>query len=220
MKNFLARLRTWRWQMAQWAEWRWWRRYLRDKNPGEYLLAKALYWNRFLDQCAIDLPENAAVLDAGCGPAGIFIVCSRQRVTAVDPLLPRYMRHLPDFRPDAYPWVHFVASPLEILSWEPQFDRIFCLNAINHTRDPGEVLRRLNAAMRPGAKLVMSTDTHKYRLLRLIFKAIPGDILHPQQMDQEDYQRLLVSNGFRVINRFVAKKGRIFDYTVFVTEAG
>ncbi|MDP4711920.1 MAG: class I SAM-dependent methyltransferase [Saprospiraceae bacterium] len=216
MKKYLSRFSSWRWQLAQWAEWRWWRWYLKHKHPEEYLLAKSAYWNRFLDQCGVWLPPGAAVLDAGCGPAGIFIACPDQQVTAVDPLLPLYAQHLTHFRPEAYPKVHFIASPLENLELQPDFQWVFCLNAINHTRDPHRALESMCAAMQPGATLVLSTDTHKYPVLQWIFQVLPGDILHPQQLHRRDYEQLLHRNGLNIHSVFVAKKGLIFDYTVFI----
>lgn len=216
MKKYLSRFSSWRWQLAQAAEWRWWRWYLRDKTPEAYLSAKSAYWNRFLGQCGVFLSPGASLLDAGCGPAGIFIACSEQQVTAVDPLLPLYAQHLAHFRPETYPNVHFIAGTLENLHLKPAFQWVFCLNAINHTHDPQKAIERLCAAMQPGATLVLSTDTHKYPVLQRIFQVLPGDILHPQQLHRRDYEQMLRCNGLNIQKIFVAKKGRIFDYTVFI----
>ena len=63
-----------RWKIAQFTERLWWKNYLRGKSPEDYLRWKQNYWLNFLQACGIEqnLLHGQNVLDAGCGPAGIF----------------------------------------------------------------------------------------------------------------------------------------------------
>ena len=106
-----------------------------DKNPEEYITWKIDYWKQLLKELSDVLPlqKGASVLDAGCGPAGVFIALEKCNVKAVDPLLDSY-KTLPHFQPEKFPNVHFETNEIESLSNSEQFDTVFCLNAINNVR--------------------------------------------------------------------------------------
>ena len=76
-----------RWKIAQFFEAWWWRNYLRGKSIPDYLEWKRQYWWAFLEKIELNVGPEANILDAGCGPAGIFILFPENKVTAVDPLL-------------------------------------------------------------------------------------------------------------------------------------
>jgi 2-polyprenyl-6-hydroxyphenyl methylase/3-demethylubiquinone-9 3-methyltransferase len=200
-----------RWKIAQFAEIRWWRRYLRRKEPESYLESKRAYWERVLQTMGVDAPPGAAVLDAGCGPAGIFMVLAGRRVTAVDPLLPAY-EELPHFSTANYPWVQFRPQTIESLGDQAAYDYIFCLNVINHVADLSRSLERLHAAARPDGRLILSVDAHNFRFFRRLFGWIPGDILHPHQYFLREYLQKLEEAGWRVERTQLLRKGFLFDY--------
>lgn len=206
-----------RWKIAQAAEIRWWKRYLSRRAPERYLADKAAYWRRLIAQTGMRYAPGAELLDAGCGPAGIFMVLEDAQVTAIDPLLEQY-RPLPHFRPEAYPQAHFRALSLEALDYEADFDAVFCLNVINHVADIELSLRKLYHALRPGGRCWLSVDAHRYDGLQLIFHALPGDILHPHQYTLPQYCRLASAAGFRVLKQQRLKRERIFDYYLLELE--
>ena len=76
-----------RWKVAQKAEIGWWKRYLKKKPVGDYIEWKRKYWTEFLSSVSdvIDVDQDHEILDAGCGPAGIFIILEGNKVTAIDP---------------------------------------------------------------------------------------------------------------------------------------
>ena len=87
-------MRKLRWKIAQSAEIRWWQRYLKRKPAADYLQWKSAYWKTFLHQIGLKVKASENVLDAGCGPAGVFMVLKDQKVDAVDPLLDQYDKKL------------------------------------------------------------------------------------------------------------------------------
>ena len=212
-----------RWKIAQAAEIRWWQRYLKNKNTGDYAAWKKIYWIKLLEE--IDLahllkPETPAqkILDAGCGPAGIFMVLTPQhKLTALDPLLDDYEKKLPHFKTAFYPKVEFISESLEKFNFlNRNFDCVFCLNAINHVSDLQLAIDVLINSTRSGGTLIVSIDAHRYKFLKNIFAALPGDILHPHQYTLEEYRQMFLSRGCIEISIFLKKEETIFNYYVLV----
>lgn len=205
-----------RWRIAQFFELRWWQRYLAGKDRQAYLEWKRTYWRRFLEMGDIQIPLGARVLDAGCGPAGIFTILETSVVHALDPLLDQYEAALPHFRRADYPNVQFFNQPLENFFPPENYDLVFCLNAINHVADLGAAFDRLVALTRPGGTLFVSVDAHNFRLLKPIFRLVPGDILHPHQYDLPEYEAMLTQRGLRLERTVLVKKELIFNYFLLV----
>ncbi|HKK75335.1 MAG TPA: class I SAM-dependent methyltransferase [Saprospiraceae bacterium] len=207
-----------KWRLAQFLEIRWWQQYLRKKGKEEYLEAKRAYWQRVLDRLDLEVPDAAHVLDAGCGPAGIFMILPRREVVAVDPLLAAYAEKLAHFSPERYPWVHFETMMLEAYQAPKLFDYVFCLNAINHVADLRAGISVVAKATKPEGQLIISIDTHRFWGLKWLFRLLPGDALHPHQHSLADYEALLQQQGFSLTQKVKLKPGWIFDYWILVLE--
>ena len=153
------------------------------------------------------------VLDAGCGPAGVFTVLPKASVTAVDPLLADYDA-LPHFGRTAHPNVHWRDTALEDFADVGAYDYVFCLNVLNHVRDLGAVLRVLAKALRPEGTLVLSVDAHRHAWLKPVFRAVPGDVLHPHQLGLGEYEAACREAGLRVERKRLYDTPALFDYWV------
>lgn len=211
--------KTIRWRVAQFLERRWWRRYLRDKSPAEYLTDKRAYWVKTLDQLGWQPEPGRRVLDAGCGPAGVFVLLHDvEKVTALDPLLASYEADLPIFKRTDYPQVSFLHQPLEAaFPTVAPFAAIYCFNAINHVADWDQSLDALTALAAPGTRMILTSDVHRHQWLLPIFQALPGDALHPQQHGPEAYRSALEKRGWRIEREQVLRREAIFDYTAWVS---
>jgi 2-polyprenyl-3-methyl-5-hydroxy-6-metoxy-1,4-benzoquinol methylase len=205
-----------RWKIAQAAEIRWWQRYLRGKSPEAYLQWKINYWNQFLEKCDLSPEEHSLCLDAGCGPAGIFIALDQQKVDAIDPLLDQYQQKLEAFDPTQYPWVNFHHIAMENYTPAHQYDYIFCLNAINHVSDWSASIAKLFDWIKPGGSILLSTDVHRHPWLKPIFRALPGDILHPHQHNLKEYIKEIEKYHPESIKPILIKKEPIFDYYALI----
>lgn len=206
------------WRVAQFFEIRWWQRYLGSREKTAYLAWKSRYWRDFLQKSALEVPPGVTVLDAGCGPAGIFTVMQYQTVDALDPLLERYEKSLPHFRRSDYPQVRFFSMALENFFPEKSYDFVFCLNALNHMADLPRCLDRLSALTRPGGTLALSVDAHNFSWLKNIFRFTAADILHPHQYTAEEYAAMLEARNFRIDRTVLIKKEAIFNYCLLVAE--
>ena len=135
----------------------------------------------------------------------------RQRVTAIDPLLDRY-EGLTVFSRSAYPGVTFLPIMLESAAKAGPFRQLYCFNAINHVRDWAAGLDALTAMAEPGTELLLSSDVHRHAWLLPLFRALPGDALHPQQHGATDYRRALQDRGWRIDRERVLRRETIFHY--------
>ena len=204
------------WRVAQFLERRWWQRYLHKRDKTQYLAWKTNYWRDFLKKTGLSLPYPARILDAGCGPAGIFTILNEHQVDALDPLITAYEQDLPHFRPADYPWVRFVTCPLEQFEATAVYDAVFCLNAINHVSDLPLCLARLADCCAPQGALVLSVDVHRHPWLKPLFRAIPGDALHPQQHSLQEYEEMLKNLHLRPLKKVCLKQEAIFEYWLLV----
>jgi 2-polyprenyl-3-methyl-5-hydroxy-6-metoxy-1,4-benzoquinol methylase len=207
-----------RWKIAQYAEIKWWQNYLRGRDSVQYLDWKSAYWKKFLSGCNIIPEDNSVCLDAGCGPAGIFTILKSQKTDAFDPLLERYEQKLKIFKRENYHYTNFYTNDLESFETDKKYDYVFCLNAVNHVKDWEKSISKLVQLTKNGGKLIISTDVHRFSLLKYVFRILPGDILHPQQHQSGDYLQFF--NSFRPLSvkKLLLKKGNIFNYEVFILE--
>ncbi|MBK8443046.1 MAG: methyltransferase domain-containing protein [Sphingobacteriales bacterium] len=211
-----------RWRIAQWAELHWWKRYLLPKNVESYLQWKRQYWRQLLQQISVPLPleePDTKVLDAGCGPAGVFMVLPHNEVVAFDPLLQHYA-HLPHFNEAQYPNVQFFGSTLEQFYQEhPQrYNIVFCMNAINHVDNLAAAFDNLAALTLPKGFWVLTVDAHRYQLLKPIFRLLPGDILHPHQHHLNDYNKMIAARGFTILQTHLLQSSALFHHYLIVAQ--
>lgn len=215
---------TTRWRLAQYFERRWWNSYLANKPVDEYLAWKKKYWQHMLDSLRLLRPDltdylkepEQQVLDAGCGPAGIFLILEEHEVTAFDPLWNNYRQQFSQFEYERMDYIKFEQADLETYQPPREFDTVFCMNALNHVADIGASIETLKKAIKPGGLIILSLDVHVTDFLNHLFRAIPGDILHPHQYTLPGYIRLLESHGLHFVANQCFKRGRIFDHHMVI----
>lgn len=204
--------------MAQWFELRWWKNYLRGKDKATYLQWKKGYWLNMLEQIAdvVKINPTRTVCDLGCGPAGIYIALPDNKITAVDPLLDEYEKHLPFFDKREYPTVIFTNSTIEDYASRQPFDIVFCLNAINHVYDIETGFAKLRGLCTTNGQVVVSIDAHNYSFFKYLFRIIPGDVLHPNQYNLGEYKEMLEKQGMVVQKTVLLKQEFFFNHYLIV----
>ncbi len=207
-----------RWNIAQALEVRWWTWYLARKDPASYVQWKKQYWLNFFRKFDLPLAPSGQLLEVGCGPAGAFLILPKERLTVLDPLLPVYRMKHPEIAKTHASQLKSIALPLEV--WEPEsrFDHIFCFNVINHTAQLELCAEKLAEAMKPGARLYLSVDCHRYSLLKWFFRALPGDVLHPQQLGADEYIELFRKHALQLQDSRLIRREPVFDYQLFIFE--
>jgi 2-polyprenyl-3-methyl-5-hydroxy-6-metoxy-1,4-benzoquinol methylase len=211
---------TLRWKIAQWFELQWWQQYLRGKDKATYLTWKKNYWQNLLQKIEGDIKINSTqtVIDLGCGPAGIFIALSDNKVTAVDPLLDEYEKQTQFFNPSDYPNVSFVQNTIEEFHSQTKYDLVCCMNAINHVHDIEKGFEQLRMLCSENGTIIVSIDAHNFPFFKYLFRLIPGDILHPHQYDLKEYQGFLERDGWKNSKPVLLKHEFFFDHYLLVAK--
>lgn len=203
-----------KWKLAQKLERMWWRRYLRGQSPEEYRSWKEAYWDKFYSLVAdeVALLPDARIADIGCGPAGIFSYFKEYDVTAIDPLLDSYQEDLSVFNKEDYPCTRFVTSSIEDFTADQEFDLVCCLNAINHVSNLSLAFQKVAEFTKSGGYCALSIDAHNHAFLKHLFRAVPGDALHPHQYSLAEYEAMMTQVGFSLVKTELYKKHPIFNY--------
>jgi 2-polyprenyl-3-methyl-5-hydroxy-6-metoxy-1,4-benzoquinol methylase len=205
-----------RWKIAQFAERNWWKNYLKGKDVPTYLAWKKNYWKQLVQQLEIEIDAEATILDAGCGPAGVFMLFPENKVCAFDPLISSYEKDLAHFKKHMYANCNFVESGLETFKANEQFDFIFCMNAINHVQQIETAYDNLVTHLKPGGHLIISIDAHNHQFFRKLFAVLPGDVLHPHQYNLLEYEQFLTQRGLQMQKSILLKKEYFFNHYVQV----
>jgi len=219
-----------RWRIAQKTELKWWQNYLKNKDKTAYLNWKQNYWSELLKKVdtilinggkvPLSSQTNLNILDAGCGPAGVFMALKGHKVQAFDPLLDKYQMNIEHFNQDDYPWVQFENRSLEQFNTDKQYNVVFCMNALNHVQDIEASTKNLKAVLKRGGLFIVTLDTHNYSFFKHLFRTIPGDVLHPHQYSLDEYEGLLKRYKLSVLGKQLLKTGFIFNHWLVVGEDG
>lgn len=207
-----------RWNLAQALEKYWWSWYLSGKDPASYLQWKQHYWADFFQRFNLPLAPRGKLLEVGSGPAGAFIILPKENLTILDPLLSVYRRKYSNLMEPFVSQVQAICLPLE--EWNPSehYDHIFCFNVINHTARLELCIDTLIKAMNSGARLYLSVDCHRFRVLNWLFRLLPGDLLHPQQLSVQAYLERFCNAGLKLLHTECIRREPIFDYQLFIFE--
>lgn len=210
-----------RWKIAQWFELRWWKNYLYGKSKEEYLSWKKQWWGSILSMLPVEMQiwSDAKIIDLGCGPSGVFMMYGAYDVTAVDPLIEEYEKQTPFFSRKNFPNVKFVKSTIEEFEPKEKFDFVFCMNAINHVRDFEKAMDVLVDCVGERRNLVLTIDAHNLSFFKKLFRAVPGDILHPHQYDLVEYQSFLEKRGIKILKSIRLKHEFFFDHYLIVAKS-
>ena len=205
-----------RWKIAKAAEIRWWQNYLKKRPKADYLIWKRKYWKTLLSRLNLTILRGEKVLDAGCGPAGVFMVLEEFQTDAMDPLLDDYEKKLDHFSKSQYPNVRFFNEPLETFSPNERYKKVFCLNAINHVADLDLCFDKLVDFTEDGGTMIVSIDAHNFTFFKKIFRVLPGDILHPHQFNLEEYQRMIIDRGCKLEQSILYREDFFFNYYILI----
>ncbi len=78
--------------------------------------------------------------------------------------------------------------------------------------------KNLVDSLKPKGFLVMSTDAHRHPFLKKIFQLVPGDMLHPIQLDIEEYASFFEKNQVKLVKKILYKRESIFDYYILIAQ--
>lgn len=173
-----------RWQkFQQQHELNFWTK-LKQQAPEQFSAYRETFFqtnkNRF---CGLRLDfSGGTAVDVGCGPFGGLLpfVEARQKI-GVDPLLPEYQRLY-----GGQTGIRWVASPAETLPLaSASADACYCINMLDHTARPYQVLDEVYRLLKPGGYLAFCAD-------------VGGTKKHPIKLYRQDLDAWFAHHPFRV----------------------
>jgi len=119
---------------------------------------------------AREYPEDATVLEIGCGPICLTRMLPQPDKTYLDPMADDFRRMFPGELPEEGEYITSAAE--RIRKPAGSFDLIVCLNMISHTLNPELVMNEIERLLKPGGTLILSIRTHSQLEARLHYLAI------------------------------------------------
>lgn len=154
-------------------------------------------WDRHLRDLGTSLDAFAGldVLDVGCGPTSVAYFIDGKRRVGLDPLADTYAE-----------WNGYFGEPIELVHSmaetmpfdDGEFDAVFCVNCIDHTLAPEEILEECARVVRPGGTLIFHVDLDSP--LRKLHKLVKTDcgLAHPQSLTYR-WVRERIDRNFTVV---------------------
>jgi SAM-dependent methyltransferase len=202
MRSNTVRIGTPRWVKAQAYEKAYWQRLGDDierSRLGWYAwraeqLEKRLEASRMSNR-------DGKVLEVGSGPIGIVNFLAWGERYAVDPL-----EHFYCTRPTLVglrnPAVRYQAGTGEDLSFEDgSFSLVIVDNVLDHTYEPGRILRQVARVLRPDGCLYLAVNVHTMwgALLHTGLAVLQIDKGHPYTFTSGRLRRFVASRGFEIV---------------------
>jgi 2-polyprenyl-6-hydroxyphenyl methylase/3-demethylubiquinone-9 3-methyltransferase len=66
--------------------------------------------------------------------------------------------------------------------------------------------------LKPNGQLVITIDAHNHSFFKNLFRAIPGDVLHPHQYDLNEYNQFLTSRNLKIVKTEKLKSEFFFNH--------
>jgi ubiquinone/menaquinone biosynthesis C-methylase UbiE len=141
-------------------------------------------WERHLSRVGLPLSAftDQHVLDVGCGPTGVIYFVEAERRVGIDPLADQYEQ-----------WNGHWGRPIELIKSEAEampladesFDTAFCVNCLDHTRNPAAVISEIARVLKPGGTLVLHVDLDSP--LRKLHKRVRphAGVMHPHSLTRD-----------------------------------
>lgn len=187
--------------------------YQRHADVYDRLRGRQLFEKSWLDAFVALLPDNAQVLDIGCGmaePIARYLIERGCRVTGIDASQP--MIELCKARFPAQDWM---VSDMRALSLDRKFDGLIAWNSFFHLNPDDQramfALFRDHAA--PKAALMFTSGPSHGEAMG----TFEGEPLYHSSLDVDEYRELLAGHGFRVISH-VAEDPDCNGHTVWLAQ--
>lgn len=177
------------------------------------LRGKFLYEKVWLDQFLALLPEQASILDLGCGAAttlGAYLIAQEHHLTGIDSaecMIEMAQQNFPQ-----HIWLHQDMRSIEL---HQTFDGILAWDSFFHLTpaDQEKMFGRFAAHAKVGTALMFTSGTSHGEAIGDMF----GDALYHASLAPDEYEELLNHYGFEVINR-IAEDANCAGHTVWLAQ--
>jgi SAM-dependent methyltransferase len=187
--------------------------YQRHANAFDRLRGRGLFEKSWLDAFVALLPDDASVLDIGCGmaePIAGYLIGKGCRVTGIDS-----SQRMIELCKARFPSQNWIVADMRALSLDNKFDGLIAWNSFFHLtpndqRGMFAVFR--NHAAPKAALMFTSGPSHGEAI-----GTFEGEPLYHSSLDGDEYRELLAGYGFRVASH-VAEDRDCNGHTVWLAQ--
>jgi len=115
-------------------------------------------------------PENAAILEIGCGPVCVSQFLPHKHKTFLDPMIDDFRRMFPGELPEEG---EYIASTAERIHKESNsYDLVICLNTLSFSLNPELVVNEIERLLTSDGTFILEIRTHSQTEARLHYWAM------------------------------------------------
>lgn len=178
-----------------------------DKNRSRELLE-----SKWIDKASIFLPENASVLDLGCGmgePIIPYLLNKSYIVTGVDG-----SAKLIELARLRYPEVEFILSDMRELNISKKFDLVIAWHSLFHLpkEDQRLMFKAIASYLKKGGVFLFTSGRENGE----VWSDNGGEHLYHASFSLDEYDSLLKQAGFSVIE-YIQSDSECGDATIWLT---
>ncbi len=157
---------------------------------------KHLVERKWLSRFEALLPEQAEILDAGCGagePIAQYFIENGHRLTGID-----YASSMIQLISQRFPSHDWQLADMRSLELDRQFDGIISWHAFFHLR-PNEqraALVRFADHLKPGGALMLTVGTAEGEVVG----HVGGEMVYHSSLSPEEYREILAGQGLRIVD--------------------
>ncbi len=151
------------------------------------------YWEDIENFCSFLVPENASVLEVGCGTGDLLASIQARKKVGID-----YSSTMIEVAGKKYPDIDFFVMEAENLIFNEKFDYIIISNLIGYLEDIQKIFFELKKVSHPHTKLIVTYYNFLWQPLLNIAELLNLRMRQPQQnwLSKQDIINLLYLSGF------------------------
>jgi ubiquinone/menaquinone biosynthesis C-methylase UbiE len=150
------------------------------------------YWEDIENFCSFLVPENASVLEIGCGTGDLIARIKARKRVGID-----YSNNMIEIAKKKYPGMDFMVMEAENLIFNEKFDYIILSNLIGYLEDIQQIISELKKVSHAHTKLIVTYYNFLWQPLLNIAELLNLRMTQPQQnwLSKQDIINLLYLCG-------------------------
>jgi len=151
------------------------------------------YWADVERLCSFLIPENATVLEIGCGTGDLLACINARKKVGID-----YSRNMIGIAKRKYPGINFMAMEAENLNFKEKFDYVILSNLIGYLEDIQKVFAELKKVCHPHSKVIITYYNFLWQPVLNMAVMLNLRMKQPQQnwLSKQDIINLIYLAGF------------------------
>lgn len=151
------------------------------------------YWEDVEKLCSFLIPEDASVLEIGCGTGDLLACINARKKAGID-----YSRNMIRIAKKKYPGINFILMEAENLNFKEKFDYVILSNLIGYLEDIQKVFAELKKVCHPHSKVIITYYNFLWQPVLNVAVMLNLRMKQPQQnwLSKQDIKNLLYLAGF------------------------